>query len=116
MRIIRPLTITDAMLTDCNVPETDGTAGEWGVAVPYLVGDTVRVTTTGVHKIYEALENVTGGDSPEIDVLNAVPKWLEISATNRWKAFDQKVGSQTSQAVSIVYEITPGAIVDSIAF
>ncbi len=116
MKIIRPIIITDAMVTASNVPETDGTAGEWGVGVPYTDGDTVRVTTTDVNKVYEALVDVTGGDSPEDDVLNAVPKWLEISATNRWKAFDEKVGSQTSQATSITYTIEPGVIVDSFAF
>jgi hypothetical protein len=116
LKTIRPITITDAMLTASNVPETDGTAGEWGVGVSYTDGDTVRVTTTGVHKVYEALVDVTGGDSPEDDVLNAVPKWLEISSTNRWKAFDEKVGSQTSQATSITYTIEPGVIVDSFAF
>ncbi|MFH0893964.1 MAG: hypothetical protein V2A54_05970 [Bacteroidota bacterium] len=116
MKIIRPITITDAMLTASNVAETDGTAGEWAVGTAYVDGDTVRVTTTGVHKVYECLTNVTGGSSPEVDVLAAVPKWLEVSATNRWKAFDTKVGSQTSQATSITYTITPGVIVDSIAF
>ncbi len=102
------------MLTDSNVAEDD--YAEWAVETEYTAGDNCIVTTSGVHKIYEALENVTGGDSPEDDVLNAVPKWLEISATNRWKAFDQKVGSQTSQATSITFEITPGVIADSIAF
>jgi len=116
MIIIRPIAITDAILTSSNVPETDGTAGEWSVAVPYTKGDTVRVTTPEVHKVYEALEDVTGGDSPEDDVLNLVPKWLEIGATNRWAAFDDKVGSETKQAESITCELTPGVIVDSIAF
>ena len=116
MKIIRPITLTDAMMTASNVPETDGTAGEWAVGTPYTDGQTVRVTTAGVHKIYECLTNVTGGSSPEADVLAAVPKWLFVSATNRWKAFDQKVGSQTTNATSITYTITPGQVFDSIAF
>ena len=88
----------------------------WNVGAAYLDGDRVQLSTTNNHRIYEALVNVTGGTSPELDVLLAVPKWLEISATNRWKAFDVKVGTQTSQATSITYTITPGVIVDSIAF
>jgi hypothetical protein len=116
MKIIRPMTMTDARLTASNVAETDGTDGEWSVATAYHDGDTVRVTTSGVHKVYECLVNVTGGSSPEVDVLAAVPKWLEVSATNRWKAFDTKVGSQTTNATSITYTITPAEIVDSMAF
>ena len=113
MKIIRPVTLTDAMLSASNVKETDYTA--WNVATDYTAGDKC-IKTTGIHKIYEALVNVTGGDSPEIDVLAAVPKWVEISSTNRWKAFDNKVGSQTSNATSITYSIAPGQVVDSIAF
>lgn len=116
MKIIRPLTLTDAMMAASNVAETDGTAGAWAVGTPYTVGQTVRVVTAGVHKIYECLTNVTGGSSPEVDVLAAVPKWLFVSATNRWKPFDVRVGSQGVQATSITYTITPGEIVDSMAF
>jgi hypothetical protein len=99
MDIIRPISVTDAMLTATNVIETDGTAGAWAVGTPYTIGQTVRVVTTGIHKVYELLvANLTGGNSPEIDVLAAVPKWLELSSTNRWKAFDIVVGSQIQLA------------------
>ena len=101
------------MLKASNVPETDH--AEWAIGTAFTAGDNCIVIGT-THKIYEALVDVTGGDSPEVDVLNAVPKWLEISATNRWKAFDEKVGSQTSQAISVTFEITPGVVVDSFAF
>lgn len=145
MKIIRPITLTDAMLTSSNVAEDD--YSEWAVGTSYTEGESCIVTTTGVHKIYEALENVTGGVSPEADVLTTTPKWLEVSATNRWKAFDTKVGTQTIRTISadssflitesgdalttesgdaitdgtesttsITYSITPGQLFDSIAF
>lgn len=78
MKIIRPIALTDAMLTASNVPETDYAA--WSIGSPFLAGEHCIVVST--HKIYEALVNVTGGSSPEVDVLAAVPKWLEIGATN----------------------------------
>jgi len=54
---------------------------------------------------------------PPTDLLLDTPLWWsEVSATNRWKAFDNKVGSQTSQATSITYKITPGMVVDSMVF
>lgn len=113
MHIIQPVTVTSARLTASNVPETD--YDEWLIGTAYTAGDNCIVIGT-THKIYEALVDVTGGDSPEIDVLNDVPKWLEISATNRWKAFDTKVGTETSQADLVTYEITPGAFISSLAF
>ncbi|MBU1436231.1 MAG: carbohydrate-binding protein, partial [Gammaproteobacteria bacterium] len=77
MHIIQPVTVTSARLTASNVPETD--YDEWLIGTAYTAGDNCIVIGT-THKIYEALVDVTGGDSPEIDVLNDVPKWLEISA------------------------------------
>lgn len=90
---------------------SDGTnTADQGAAHPIVTsGD-------GVHKIYESLSDGNVGNYPPVDVLETVPTWLEISATNRWKAFDERVGSQTSQAESITYEITPGAVIDSFAF
>lgn len=194
MKIIRPITITDAILTSSNVAENDYAA--YNAGTTYVGGDRCIVTTTNVHKIYESLPSagyevmtldvapatpwlpdwtITGQTSlktcvivqyltsltylvknrtgaftlgeivgvtgtavlladqgaanptfanapnvahdPPTDLLRATPLWWkEISATNRWKAFDNKVGSQTSQATSITYKITPGEVVDSIAF
>lgn len=52
---------------------------------------------------------------PAIDLLRDVPAyWSEAGATNRWRAFDRKVGSQTGKTDLISYLLTPGAI-DSIA-
>lgn len=109
MIIIRPITITDAILTDTNVAEDD--YAEYNVGTTYADGDHCIDSSSGVHKIYKSLQDANTGNA-----LTDTTWWLEVSATNRWKAFDGKVGSQTSQATSITFEITPGEIVDSIAF
>jgi hypothetical protein len=108
---IKPLTITNAILDSSNVTEAD--YAEWNVLTAYTAGDNCIVIGS-THKIYEAIVNVTGGNSPEIDVLVAVPKWLEVSSTNRWKMFDLVFESQTSKADFITVVLTPGEIVDSI--
>lgn len=52
---------------------------------------------------------------PATDLLRDTPAfWKEVSKTNRWKAFDDKFGTQTSQAALITFTLTPG-IVDSVA-
>jgi len=52
---------------------------------------------------------------PATDLLRTTPAfWSEVSATNRWKAFDGKNGSQVSQATLITFNLTPG-VIDSIA-
>jgi len=112
MYVIRPIALTDSILTSSNVAETDYAA--WDVGTAYVTGNRCIVIST--HKIYEAIANVTGGSSPEIDVLTTTPKWIAVGATNRWKAYDKIIGSKTSQSTSITYKITPGEIFDAIAF
>ena len=110
MYVIRPTTITEAMLLSTDIPETD--YSEWAVGTAYTALNYCIVAAQ--HKIYRALVDVTGGSSPEIDVLAVTPKWQEISATNRWKPFDVVVGTKASKATSATWVLNPG-LIDSIA-
>jgi len=107
MRIIRPVEITTAILTSSNVPETDYAA--WSAATAYAVGDKVLYN----HRNYEALAAHTGAN-PETDASDP-PKWLDLGANNRWRMFDDKVGSLTEQTGSIAVELQPGAVINSVA-
>lgn len=53
---------------------------------------------------------VSVGDTPVGNV-----NWLEVDSTNRWKAFNGVLGSQTEQATKIEYILTPGEAIDSVA-
>jgi len=56
------------------------------------------------------------GNYPPTDLLRDTPLWWsEVGSTNRWKAFDNIVGSQVSQDDLISVSITPGMI-QGIAF
>lgn len=107
MRIIKPVEITPAILTSSNVPETDYAA--WSAATAYAVG--AKVTYN--HRNYEALVASTGAN-PETDTSDP-PKWLDLGATNRWRMFDDKVGSLTEQTGSIAVELQPGTVINSVA-
>jgi len=113
MRLIRPTTITPAMITACNVAEDD---------YPDWVGGTTYTAVTSWvlhnHKIYQCLITHTTAAEPDLNcapVVTVSPKWLDAGYDNRWKMFDEKVGSQTAQATSITLSIAPG-LIDSIAF
>ncbi|MEN6619981.1 MAG: hypothetical protein ABFD50_00300 [Smithella sp.] len=89
----------------------------------FTLGEVIGVTGTAVlladqgasYPTFAVQANV--GHDPATDCALETPLWWkEVSATNRWKAFDTKVGTQTEQATSITYQITPGQIFDSIAF
>lgn len=110
MIVIRPVTVTDSILTASNVPETDYTA--WNAATNYNVGDYCIRTTATTHKVYKCLVAGVNATAPESNTT----KWLEYSPTNRWACFDQRTGTQTQQATSITYTLTPGVAVSAIAF
>lgn len=98
MDIIRPVVVTDAVLDSSNVPEND--YAEWNVATAYTVGN--RVILLSTHRIYEAVGSSTGVNPATDDGTN----WLNIGATNRWKAFDQKISDPVTQVDSISYTLT----------
>ena len=101
MRLIRPTTLTDAMLTSSTAPETDYPA--WSSVTAYTVG--ARVILTATHRRYEALAASTNV-SPSTDPT----KWLDLGPTNRWAMFDARVGTATSRAASLQVGLAPGAI------
>jgi hypothetical protein len=100
MQLIKPVTVTDSVLSSSNVPETDYAA--WNSGTAYVVGD--KVISTVTHRIYEALINNTNVDPTGTATDPAT--WLNIGATNRWKAFDQKISDPVTQATSIEYTLT----------
>lgn len=110
MHVISPATIDNTALSASNVPETD--YDEWDVATAYTTGDYVMVTGT-THQTFQALQNSTG-EQPVGD--DADVYWNLIGATNRWKAFDNKISDQVSQANTITYTITPATRCTAIAF
>jgi hypothetical protein len=107
MMIISPIQMTDAILTDSNVPEND--FPEWNVGTSYTVGN--KVIVLSVHRIYEALQSSTGVDP----VTDTADNWLDLGATNRWRAFDQSVEGQTERSGSVSYEFTVDGVYQGLA-
>lgn len=110
MKLIAPITVTDSILTASNVAEND--YAEWAVGTTYADGARVIVIGT-THKVYESVQSGNVGNDPTTD---DGTWWIEVSATNRWKAFDRKISDQVSKAGTITYSITPGSLVSGIAF
>ena len=107
--VIKPVAITDAMLTDTDVTEADYAA--YSAVTTYALGDRVIVVAT--HKIYESLQASNLNHDPTLTASAAW--WLEVSPTNRWKLFDTSSSTQTSKATSMYYTITPGMAFDGLA-
>lgn len=108
LTVIKPITITDAILTDSDVPETD--YAQWAGSTTYALG--ARVIVLATHKVYESLQNANTNKDPTSLANSAW--WVEVSPTNRWKAFDTVNSTQTVQASEVYYELTPATVVNAI--
>ena len=84
MQVTIPFTIGDSNIDSTNIPENDYSV--WSVGTTYNTGDKVIVLST--HSIYESQVDSNVGNDPTA-VGSTV--WLRLGATNRWKAFDQKI-------------------------
>lgn len=111
MRLIKPVEITPAKLVSSNVPETDFPA--WVSTTSYPIDTKVILN----HHVYQALAAVPAGVTPGAEVVTeATPaKWQDLGSTNRWRMFDNKVESLTTNPGTIVVTIKPGAVVNSLA-
>lgn len=109
MQIIKPITVTDSILVSSNVPEND--YAQWSAATTYSTGQRVIVLST--HKIYESLINSNLNNNP---VTDDGTKWLDLGATNRWRAFDKRIGNKVTQLDTIQYVLSdPNSNVTSVA-
>lgn len=100
MEFVRPVTITDAMLTS-DVAET--AHPEWVSGQAYAQG--ARVIRSQTHRIY-SLTGTNGTTPPEDDPIN----WIDEGPTNRWAMFDAQINTATEQAESVTISLAPGRI------
>lgn len=134
MRIIEPVQLTPAMMnTDAflvapvaeplvvkvgqafqvgsmftNVPEEDYPL--WASSKAYAVGDRVMLE----HRNYEAL--MANSKVNPVSTITSPATWLDMGPTNRWRMFDDKIGTVTSNPESITLKVVPGKAVDALAF
>jgi hypothetical protein len=109
MKIIRPVTVTDTVLDSSNLTENDYAV--WSGATTYALG--ARVILTSTHRIYESAIASNLNNNP---ALNDPTKWINVGATNKWKAFDGVIADQATNTTSITYSLIPSSLVNAIAF
>lgn len=100
MRLIDPVTVTDAVLLASTIAETDYPA--WSAATSYAIGDLVMRTST--HRVYVALAAGVDSGVPE----STPARWRRVGSTNRWRMFDESVGSRSTAAGSLTVRLQPG--------
>lgn len=108
MIVIKPIPITDAVFVSSTVAEPAAGETAWSAGTTYAAGDEVILAST--HMRYLSLQNANTGNNPA----TATAWWKETVPTNRWGAFDDTLGTNTSGASPLTIILTPGAI-DSVS-
>jgi len=91
LEITRPIAITDAVLFESNIPETDHP--EWLSGSTYGLG--ARVIVRSARTIYESVQAGNTGRNPATERT----WWLEVGSMNRWRAFDAKLGVPVASVI-----------------
>lgn len=100
MKMIRPTSIIDGMLSASSIPETDHPT--WSGATSYAVGANV----VRAHRRYEGLT----ASNLNHDPATSPTWWLDIGPTNRWAMFDESVGTLSTGTGEIDVTFAPGSI------
>lgn len=106
LRIVQPLSVTDSVLVETDVPESEHPA--WSIGATYSEGARVHLTST--HKVYESAIGGNVGNDPESSA-----NWVEVGPTNRWALFDRSNSTKTAQGVSFFYRLQPTSSFDCVA-
>lgn len=109
MRVIPPLTITDAILTSSTCAEPHASETAYNAGTNYALGAVVVVAAD--HRTYQSLQAGNLGNAP----ISSPTWWLDIGASNRWKMLDLLRNTQTEQASPLTVVLTPGVRVNSLA-
>ena len=104
MKVIKSITTTDAILTYSNIAEDEHPT--WLSGTSYNALDRVIYQ----HKIYERVITGTGTTTPDLDLVN----WLYVSATNKYRMFDNVLYSVSSRVGGIHFTLTPNEVFESI--
>lgn len=103
MKVIKPVTITPAMLISSNAVEPYAT---WNVATSYSKD---AIVDYGTH-FYISLTNTNVGNNPETSTTN----WALVGPDNTHAMFDGQISTETTSTSPLIVTIAPG-IVNSIA-
>ena len=101
MKVVKPTTLTAAMLVSTDAAET---YSAWNAATAYVLDDIVLRTTT--ERLYQRLVAGTTATAPERDTTN----WLDIAPSNKWAMFDGEISTATTKSTSLTVVLKPGYV------
>ena len=71
-----------------------------------------RCITSATHDVWQSADDGNIGNDP----LTSVGKWVSPGKTNRWRAFDDAINTQTLNPTLVHYQIRPFSSVTNVSF
>jgi hypothetical protein len=102
LRVIRPTSVTEAMLTYSTVAEDTNPAWSAGET---CAADVLRHLAS-THRVYASAAAGNTGHDPA----TSPTWWVDAGATNKWAMFDGALGRATTSATDITVRLQPGAV------
>jgi hypothetical protein len=105
MKLLRPITLTDAMFISSTIPEPDGgDPSTWNSGTTYAANDTARLAST--HRIYKSMQGSNLNHDPSTD---DGAWWVSMGGVSKWAMFDEYVSTSSAEAASpLTVTIAPG--------
>jgi len=110
MFVIKPIVVTDAMLTS-SIAEPDTGETEWAAGT-FTLGQ--RRIKSSTHRVYEVVADPSTTDDPEVGVLATPATWVDVGPTNKWAMFDQ-INGTSSIGEDISVDVVPNQVITSVA-
>ncbi len=106
MKFVVPHEIAPAHIAESNIPVND--YAEYDPEVTYANLAWVRITTGGLNRIYQSVNDGNIGNNPLLEDMDpeVVPKhWAYAGSTNNWALFDPRSGaSQAENGIDITLQ------------
>jgi hypothetical protein len=104
MRIIRPTTISNAMVLSTTAVEAHA---NWASGTTYAVGANV----VRGDSVYESIQ----ASNLNKDPLTEPTWWVRISSSNKMAMFDGQINDMTTGTAPLTVTVQPGSIIDSVS-
>ncbi|WJJ93451.1 hypothetical protein [Neopusillimonas aromaticivorans] len=109
LTVTKPIQITDARLVSSSVPAD--TTPLWDAGTTYTAAQVVRRPN---HHLYESVAGGTDATPPEQATGGETPKWIDLGRTNRWRMFDTRLGTLTTDTGEITVVLEPGSSIGAL--
>lgn len=105
MRIIAPISVTDAILSASNIVEDDAPA--WDSEATYQSSTPPADRVVFAHRVYESAVDNNTGNQPDAGAVADPPTWLDLGPTNRYRMFDgtPAVASQRTGNIDVTLDV-----------